>query len=422
LGFQALKSNVRVAKTQDRLLTAVCCPAFSAPPASSSHRASVSAAAVPAELTAADPFAPAVVAADSAPLFAAPDDYSEEAPTPVDSGAAKAADCSVPAAESGGSVLPGCSAQVVEAANDNSVPVTVADRCAPVAEWVGPAQLARVPRDSALADSAQAGTGALPAAEWPAGSKVAPDDIPGLATAPDDCSASAGLAAVDSMREPTAALTALAVDSVGVVHLPLADSQALGGSALPVALAVDSVGVVHSPQAGCRVVDCSADPVALSADSVGVVHSPQAGCRVADCSADPVGPSAKSAEDDCLPQAGSPVAGFPRDSAELRVRYPDDSSRESVWLPSLEAPASPPALLGHSLYAALLIRDAVQAHLGAAAGAAAWRRTVVAVVAACSWRLPDGSPQLAEALPLGSPCLRERRALLAAREAQPLVP
>jgi len=90
------------------LFTAVDSRPSFVPPVSSSPPVLDSAAAVAAELTAADPFAPEAVPDGSAPSSVLPDDCSEEAPSLVDSAAVKADGWFAPAAASGDSAPRDC--------------------------------------------------------------------------------------------------------------------------------------------------------------------------------------------------------------------------------------------------------------------------------------------------------------------------
>ena len=276
------------------MLTAVYSRPSSAPPVSSSPPVFVSAAAVAAGLTAADPFAPAAVPDGSAPSSVCPDDCSEEVPSLVDSVAA-----------SDGSAPRDCLVPVAAVARDSSARETMAGRFVPVAEWGVPALLASVPRDWApadltLADSARADTSAVPRAGLTVVLSAAPDDTPESATARGDS------------PEP--------------VDLTVAGYSVVPRAELPV---VSLVAPDDTPDLVKVRVD--------SPESVDLV--------VADNSAQwmvvaPTVRAAESAEDGRSPQADSQVARSPLDSpAGLLVRL-DDSSPESEWPVSPEALAS----------------------------------------------------------------------------------
>ena len=308
----------------------------------------VSAAAVAAGLTAADPFAPEAVPDGSAPFSVVPDDCSEEAPSLVDlAGAtmdgwlpAEALDGSAPssavlddyseearslvdsaeapmdgwspAAVSDDSAPLDCLVPAAEVARAHSVRGTLAGRFVPAAAWGVPVPLAPVPRDSAsadlqLADSVVADTPAVLRAELPVLLMVAPDDTPDLAKVQV------------GWPEPA----------------DLADSAAAGNSAQGMAVA-------------------------------------------------PPAPVAVSAEDDCWLRAGFLVARSPLDSVDLLV-LPGDSSPGWEWPVSLEAPASQLARRDRSLDASSPTPPEARRRPDVVAESAVVRRTaVVAAVASTS--------------------------------------
>lgn len=116
------------------------------------------------------------------------------------------------------------------AAADSSVPEMVDDRFVPVAEWAVPVPLALVPRDWAsadlkLEDSARADTSAVPRAELPVVSLVAPDDTPDLAKVRAGWPELADSAVADSAQWMVVAQTAPEAESAEDGCSPQADSQ-----------------------------------------------------------------------------------------------------------------------------------------------------------------------------------------------------
>jgi len=135
---------------------------------------------------AADPLAQAVVQDGSAPSLAVPDDGSPAAPFLVDSASGKVDGWSAPLAPLGDSARRDCWVPVATAAADNSVPKTVADRLAKVAESGVLVRPASVRYDLELVDlwfedSAVPDRLAV-TAERPVVPMDAPDDTPELET------------------------------------------------------------------------------------------------------------------------------------------------------------------------------------------------------------------------------------------------